>query len=74
VWTALLWGGGRRWWLAALIGLVQVPVAIIGFAPIENPVVHLALFAVALGLTGASLWLSRTRPVAVRGADLQPHD
>ncbi|MFD0524203.1 hypothetical protein [Paractinoplanes durhamensis] len=37
VWTALLWSGGNRWWLAALIAVVQIPVAIIGFVPIANP-------------------------------------
>ncbi|GAA4977245.1 hypothetical protein [Actinoplanes utahensis] len=55
VWTALLWAGGRRWLLAALIGVVQIPVAVIGFAPIADPFLHLALFVIALGLTAVSL-------------------
>ena len=59
VWTALLWTGGRRWLLAALIAVVQIPVAVIGFVPIADPALHLALFAVALTLTGLSLWAVR---------------
>jgi hypothetical protein len=59
VWTALLWSGGSRWWLAALIAVVQIPVAIIGFVPIANPYLHLALFVIALGLTGLSLRVVR---------------
>ncbi|GAA1609613.1 hypothetical protein [Actinoplanes couchii] len=55
VWTALLWSGGRRRLLAALIGVVQIPVAIIGFVPIADPYLHLTLFAIALGLTAVSL-------------------
>ncbi|MEV6596776.1 hypothetical protein AB0M36_07900 [Actinoplanes sp. NPDC051346] len=34
IWTALLWRGRRRWRLAALVTLVQLPVAVIGFLPI----------------------------------------
>jgi hypothetical protein len=59
VWTALLWSGGRTWLLAALIGVVQIPVAIIGFVPIADPYLHLALFGVALGLTAVSLRVVR---------------
>jgi len=59
VWTALLWSGGSRWWLAALIAVVQIPVAIIGFASIANPWLHLTLFAIALVLTGVSLRVVR---------------
>ena len=61
VWTALLWSGGRRWLLAALIAVVQVPVAIIGFVPIVDPALHLALFTGALVLTGMSLRLVRSQ-------------
>lgn len=75
VWTALLWNGGvSRWWLAGLIVLVQAPVAIIGFVPIANPVVHLTLFAVALALTAVSLRIARTRPLAVGRAHPQADD
>ena len=59
VWTALLWSGGNRWWLAGLIAVVQIPVAIIGFAPIANPWLHLSLFATAILLTGVSLRVVR---------------
>ncbi|WP_306214454.1 hypothetical protein [Actinoplanes sp. RD1] len=63
VWTALLWRGSRRWLLAGLVAIVQIPVAIIGFVPIVHPGLHLALFALALGLTGASLYVVRREPV-----------
>ncbi|MBG0561230.1 hypothetical protein [Actinoplanes aureus] len=59
VWTALLWSGGRRWLLAALIAVVQIPVAVIGFVPIVDPYLHLALFALALTLTAVSLRIVR---------------
>ncbi|MEH1127570.1 hypothetical protein [Micromonospora sp. CPCC 206061] len=55
VWTAYLWGGRRRALLMALVALVQVPVAVIAFVPIVDPIVHLVAFLIALGLTGASL-------------------
>ncbi|MEV4642058.1 hypothetical protein AB0J80_32390 [Actinoplanes sp. NPDC049548] len=58
-WTALLWRGPRRVLLAALVAVVQVPVAVIGFVPAVNPYVHLTLFVLALALTGASLRLAR---------------
>jgi hypothetical protein len=64
IWTALLWRGSRRWWLAALIAVVQLPVAVIGFVPIVDPVLHLTLFALALALTGLSLGLVRRSPGA----------
>ncbi|MEV4351283.1 hypothetical protein AB0J83_43055 [Actinoplanes sp. NPDC049596] len=55
IWTALLWSRGNRWWLAALIAVVQIPVAIIGFVPIANPYLHLSLFVIAIALTAVSL-------------------
>ena len=61
VWTALLWSGGNRWWLAGLIAIVQIPVAVIGFVPIADPTLHLTLFVTALALTGASLRTVRTQ-------------
>jgi hypothetical protein len=61
VWTALLWSGGSRWWLAALIAVVQIPVAVIGFVPIANPYLHLTLFVIAIALTGASLRVVRAQ-------------
>ncbi|OJF11519.1 hypothetical protein [Couchioplanes caeruleus] len=64
VWTVLLWRGPRRLAFAALIGAVQVPVAVIGFLPIANPYLHLTLFVLALTLTGASLHVARRGPVS----------
>jgi hypothetical protein len=59
LWTAYAWGRERRGLLVALVAVVQVPVAVIGFVPIDNPVIHLAAFATALTLTGLSLWVAR---------------
>lgn len=59
VWTAYAWGRARRGLLVALVAVVQVPVAVIGFVPIANPVIHLVAFATALALTGLSLWTVR---------------
>lgn len=69
VWTVLLWGRANRWWLAALVAVVQLPVAVIGFVPIANPAIHLALFLVALALTAVSLRIVR---VQARSAAAQP--
>lgn len=71
VWTALLWGGGSRRQLAALIAVVQIPVAIIGFVPIANPYLHLTLFVIALGLTAVSLRVVRAQARAT-AAEPQP--
>jgi hypothetical protein len=73
VWTVVLWSRGNKWLLAGLIAVVQIPVAIIAFVPIANPVVQLALFAVALTLTATSLRITRTHPAA-RGAHPQADD
>ena len=55
LWTAYFWGGQRRALLLALVAVVQLPVAVIGFVPAVNPVVHAATFVGALALTGFSL-------------------
>lgn len=55
LWTAYAWGGRRRGALMALIGLVQLPVAVIGFVPIANPVLHTVLFGIALTVTVAAI-------------------
>lgn len=68
IWTALLWRGSRRRLLAVLVAIVQIPVAIIGFVPIVNPWLHLTLFALALGLTGASLHAVRRGPAPAPAA------
>lgn len=66
LWTAYLWGASRRGLLLALVAVVQVPVAVIGFVPIASPVVHLAASGGALGLTVLSLWfVHRAAPVRV---------
>jgi hypothetical protein len=60
IWTALLWGKGRsKWLLVGLIGLVQVPVAILGFSPDAS-----ALFAgsglfLGLAITAAAIVYTR---------------
>ncbi|MEJ3745239.1 hypothetical protein WEI85_18340 [Actinomycetes bacterium KLBMP 9797] len=59
LWTAYLWGGRRRGLLVALIGVIQLPVAVIGFVPIVHPMVHAVAFVMALGLTAASLVVVR---------------
>ena len=61
VWTALLWSGGNRWWLAGLIAIVQVPVAVIGFVPIASPALHLALFSTAIVVTAVSVRVVRNQ-------------
>lgn len=69
--TAFTWGAQRRGLLIALIALVQLPVAVIGFVPIIDPAVHAATFITALTLTGTSLWLVR-RHAPAPTADAQP--
>ncbi|GGQ59399.1 hypothetical protein [Couchioplanes azureus] len=64
VWTALLWRGPHRLALAALIAVVQIPVAVVGFVPIVHPYLHLTLFVLALSLTGVSLHLARRGTVS----------
>ncbi|MEV0453882.1 hypothetical protein [Catellatospora methionotrophica] len=73
VWTAFAWGPRRRGLLVALIAVVQLPVAIIGFVPIPNPVAHAAALISALTLTAVSIWLvrrNRAAEVGVRTAAL----
>jgi len=64
LWTAYLWGARRRGMLMALIAVVQLPVAVVGFVPIANPVLHAVALVAGLGLTVVSLWAVRraTRP------------
>ncbi|GIF07816.1 hypothetical protein [Actinoplanes siamensis] len=68
VWTAMLWSGRRKWLMAALIAVVQIPVAVIGFVPIVNPYLHLTLFLLAIALTGVSLRAVRDRSRAAATA------
>jgi hypothetical protein len=64
LWTAYLWGARRPGLLVALIAVVQVPVAVVGFMPIASPVLHAVALVAGLGMTGLSLWAVRraTRP------------
>jgi hypothetical protein len=71
VWTAMLWSGHRRWLLAALIAVVQIPVAVIGFVPIVNPYLHLVLFVTAITLTAVSLRIVRNQARAAVPATAQ---
>jgi len=70
LWTVAFWGRGRRGLMLALIAVVQVPVAVIAFMPITNPVVHVIALGTALALTGFSFWYAR-RPLAV-AAEVSP--
>ncbi len=72
VWTAMLWSGRRKWLMAALIAVVQIPVAVIGFVPIVNPYLHLALFLLAIGLTAVSLRTVRNQSRAAVTATEAP--
>jgi len=55
LWTAYAWGGRRRGLLLALIGFVQIPVGVIGFVPISNPLLHAILLPLALTITITSI-------------------
>lgn len=72
LWTAYLWGGRRRALMMALVAVVQVPVAVIAFVPIVNPVIHAVSLVGALGLTAFSLVYVRrsaTSPVAAHAPE-----
>jgi hypothetical protein len=64
--SVALWGRRRRALLLALVAVVQLPVAVIGFAPITNPILHLAASATALALTAAAIVAVR-RPARPAG-------
>jgi hypothetical protein len=55
LWTAFVWRGGRRVMMLALIAFVQLPVAVIAFVPIADPMLHATLLAFALSVTFASI-------------------
>lgn len=70
IWTAFTWARGRHSvWLIALIALVQVPVAVLAFVPIVNPLVHAVALVAGLGVTASSIVFvrreARTRAHAV---------
>lgn len=61
VWTALLWGAGRsKWLLAALIGLVQVPVAILAFVPAASHTFKGYGLAIGLAITVSAIAYTRS--------------
>lgn len=70
LWTVAFWGRARRGMMLGVIAVVQVPVAVIAFVPIADPVVHVAALVTALALTGFSFWYARRAPTpeAVRRA------
>ncbi len=80
IWTAYLWRGRHHvGLLVALIAVIQLPVALVGFVPLLDPALHaVALVAALLVTAGSLLYVRRTltaaapvvaEPVAVRGAD-----
>lgn len=62
LWSAYLWGRGRRPLLVALVAAVQVPVAVVAFVPVASPVVQAVAVPLALLVTAGSV-------LAVRRAD-----
>jgi hypothetical protein len=58
LWTAYLWAG-RRLPLVALVAVVQVPVAVVAFTPVLDPMLHATLLVGALALTATSVVLTR---------------
>jgi hypothetical protein len=66
LWTAYFWSG-RRLPLVALVAVVQLPVAVIGFVPILNPIVHATALLAALTLTLFSLVTVRRLATAHAG-------
>lgn len=67
LWTAYVWGGGRRLAMLALIAFIQLPVAVIAFVPISDPLLHAALLTFALSVTFASI--ASVRRLARAAAD-----
>jgi hypothetical protein len=71
IWTAFTWHrGSHTRFMLALIALIQIPVAVIAFVPIPNPIVHaIALFS-GLGITVSSIIYvrrsARAEPVAAK--------
>jgi hypothetical protein len=57
--TVYLWGPKRRGLLLTLVAVVQLPVAIIGFVPIVNPILHITASTAALALIVACTWAVR---------------
>lgn len=53
--TVLLWGRDNRGLMLALMAVVQLPVAIIAFNPLADPVAHAATMVGALLVTMAAI-------------------
>ncbi|GAA0257126.1 hypothetical protein [Cryptosporangium japonicum] len=55
LWTAYFWGRRNRGALLALIAGLQLPVAVVAFVPIADPVLHTIALTSGLALTAASI-------------------
>jgi hypothetical protein len=65
LWTFAHWGTRRRVQLGALIGIVQLPAAVVALSPVGDFALRLAAMVFALGLTWVALGYTRltaTRP------------
>lgn len=72
VWTALLWGSGRsKWLLAAIIGVVQVPVAILAFVPEASHALKGAGLVLGLAISIAAIVYTRRAAKAEKKAAAQ---
>jgi len=67
LWTAYFWSG-RRLPLLALVAIVQLPVAVLGFVQILNPFWHATALVAALTLTLFSLVTVRRLATAHAGS------
>ncbi|GAB3649971.1 hypothetical protein [Glycomyces tarimensis] len=69
IWTALLWGSGRsKWPLVALIGAVQVPVAVLAFVPEASHALKGGGLAIGLAVSVAAIVYTRRAARAERAA------
>jgi hypothetical protein len=59
LWTIYAWGGQRRPLLYALVCVVQLPVAVLAFLPMEDPALRLAALMFGLGMTATSIAMVR---------------
>jgi hypothetical protein len=59
LWTVFLWGTRAYRMLFALVVLVQAPVAVVGFYPLPDPALHIAVLAGGLLLTAFAIFLVR---------------
>lgn len=59
LWTAYFWGPARRGQLLALVAGLQLPVAVVAFVPIPNPVLHAIALTSGLALTVTAVAMVR---------------